>query len=196
MLKVGLTGNIASGKSIVQSYLEKKGIPVIDADWICHRLMDNNEEVIEKVKNLFDGQDIFLEDGRLGRHKIGLIVFADPEKMEALEDILHPLVEKRILEFFDEHENDEIVVASVPLLFEENMQNLFDRTILVCADKKIRLQRLMTRRGYPLEHALERINAQVSQEEKRNLADFIIENNNNLIELETQIEKTLERLWL
>ena len=186
MLKVGLTGNIASGKSIVQSYLEKKGIPVIDADWICHRLMDN----------LFPGQDIFLEDGRLGRHKIGLIVFADPEKMEALEDILHPLVEKRILEFFDEHENDEIVVASVPLLFEENMQNLFDRTILVCADKKIRLQRLMTRRGYPLEHALERINAQVSQEEKRNLADFIIENNNNLIELETQIEKTLERLWL
>ncbi len=195
MLKVGLTGNIASGKSIVQSYIEKKGIPVIDADWICHRLMDDNEEVIEKVKKLFEGKDIFLEDGRLGRHKIGLIVFSDPEKMEALEDILHPLVEKKILEFFEENEGEEIVVASVPLLFEENMQNLFDRTILVCADKKIRLQRLMTRRGYPLEHAIERINAQVSQEEKRNLADFIIENNNNLIELETQIEKTLERLW-
>ncbi len=196
MLKIGLTGNIASGKSIVQSYLEKKGIPVIDADWICHRLMDDNEEVIEKIKNLFPNQDIFLEDGRLGRHKIGLIVFSDPEKMEALEDILHPLVENKIKEFFEENENEEIVVASVPLLFEENMQNIFDRTILVCADKKIRLQRLMTRRGYPLEHALERINAQVSQEEKRNLADFIIENNNNLIELETQIEKTLERLWL
>ena len=177
MIKIGLTGNIASGKSIVQSYLEKKGVPVIDADWICHRLMDENEEVIEKVKKLFEGKDIFLEDGRLGRHKIGLIVFADPEKMEALED-------------------EEVVVASVPLLFEENMQNMFDRTILVCADKKIRLQRLMTRRGYPLEHAIERINAQVSQEEKRNMADFIIENNNNLIELETQIEKTLERLWL
>ena len=54
MLKVGLTGNIASGKSIVQSYFEKKGIPVIDADWICHRLMDNNAEVIEKVKKLFE----------------------------------------------------------------------------------------------------------------------------------------------
>ena len=194
MLKVGLTGNIASGKSIVQSYMEKKGIPVIDADWICHRLMEENEEVIEKVKKLFEGQDIFLEDGRLGRHKIGLIVFSDPEKMEALEQILHPLVEKRINEFFEENE-EEVVVASVPLLFETNMQNMFDRTILVCADKKIRLQRLMTRRGYPLEHAIERINAQVSQEEKRNMADFIIENNNNLIELETQIEKTLERLW-
>ena len=161
MLKVGLTGNIASGKSIVQSYIEKKGIPVIDADWICHRLMDENEEV-----------------------------------MEALEDILHPLVEEKIKQFFEEHEDEEIVVASVPLLFEENMQNLFDRTVLVCADKKVRLQRLMNRNGYPLEHALERINAQVSQEEKRNMADFIIENNNNLIELETQIEKTLERLWL
>lgn len=196
MLKVGLTGNIASGKSIVQSYLEKKGIPVIDSDWICHRLMDENEEVIEKVTKLFEGEDIFLEDGRLGRHKIGLIVFANPEKMEALEDILHPLVEKRILDFFEENQNEEIVVATVPLLFEENMQNLFDRTILVCADKKLRLQRLMTRRGYPLEHAIERINAQVSQEEKRNMADFIIENNNNLIELETHIEKILERLWL
>ena len=183
MLKVGLTGNIASGKSIVQSYLEKKGIPVIDADWICHRLMEEDEDVIEKVKKLFEGEDIFLEDGRLGRHKIGLIVFSNPEKMEELEDILHPIVEKRILEFFEENQDEEIVVASVPLLFEENMQNLFDRTILVCADKKIRLQRLMTRRGYPLEHAIERINAQVSQEEKRNLADFIIENNNNLIEL-------------
>lgn len=196
MLKIGLTGNIASGKSIVQSYLEKKGIPVIDSDWICHRLMDENEEVIEKVTKLFEGEDIFLEDGRLGRHKIGLIVFANPEKMEALEDILHPLVEKRILDFFEENQNEEIVVATVPLLFEENMQNLFDRTILVCADKKLRLQRLMTRRGYPLEHAIERINAQVSQEEKRNMADFIIENNNNLIELETHIEKILERLWL
>ena len=193
MIKIGLTGNIASGKSIVQSYLEKKGIPVIDADWICHRLMEENEEVIEKVKKLFDGKDILLEDGRLGRHKIGLIVFADPEKMEALEDILHPLVEERIKKFFNDNEDEEVVVASVPLLFEENMQNMFDRTILVCADKKIRLQRLMTR---PLEHAIERINAQVSQEEKRNMADFIIENNNNLIELETQIEKTLERLWL
>ena len=186
MLKVGLTGNIASGKSIVQSYLEKKGIPVIDADWICHRLMDGNEEVIEKVKALFPDSDIFLEDGRLGRHKIGLIVFANPEKMEALENILHPLVENA---------HEEIVVASVPLLFEGNMQNMFDHTILVCADKKLRLQRLMNRNGYSLEHALERINAQVSQEEKRYMADFIIENNNDLVELETQINKTIERLW-
>ena len=195
MLKVGLTGNIASGKSIVQSYLEKKGIPVIDADWICHRLMDNNAEVIEKVTKLFEGKDIFLEDGRLGRHKIGLIVFANPEKMEALEKILHPLVEQKLQEFFEEHENEEIVVASVPLLFESNMQNMFDRTILVCADKKLRLQRLMNRNGYSLEHAIERINTQVSQEEKRYMADFIIENNNDLVELETQINKTIERLW-
>ena len=193
MLKVGLTGNIASGKSIVQSYMEKKGIPVIDADWICHRLMEENEEVIEKVTKLFEGQDIFLEDGRLGRHKIGLIVFSDPEKMEALEEILHPLVEEKIKQFFDENE-EEVVVASVPLLFEANMQNMFDRTILVCADKKIRLQRLMTRRGYPLEHAIERINAQVSQEEKRNMADFIIENNGTMDELSMKVSPLAEKL--
>lgn len=195
MFKVGLTGNIASGKSIVESYLEKKGIPVINADWICHRLMDNNADVIEKVKKLFEGEDILLDDGRLGRFKIGQIVFANPEKMEDLEDILHPLVEKKIHEFFEENAHEDIVVASVPLLFEENMQNHFDKTILVCADKKIRLQRLMNRNGYSLEHALERINSQVSQEEKRYMADAIIENNNDLIQLEIQINKTLERLY-
>jgi dephospho-CoA kinase len=195
MLKVGLTGNIASGKSIVESYLEKKDIPVINADEVCHRLMDENKDVIERVKQLFEGQDILLDDGRLGRYKIGQIVFANPEKLEELEKILHPIVEQKIKEFFEEHENDEIAVASVPLLFEENFQNHFDRTILVCADKKIRLQRLMNRSGYSLEHALERINSQVSQEEKRYMADFIIENNNDLIELEKQINKTIERLY-
>lgn len=95
MLKVGLTGNIASGKSIVQSYIEKKGIPVIDADWICHRLMDENEEVIEKVKKLFEGKDIFLDDGRLGRHKIGLIVFADPEKWKLWKTFFTRLWKKK-----------------------------------------------------------------------------------------------------
>ena len=118
------------------------------------------------------------------------------EKKTIVLNLNSEQLEEKIKQFFEEHEDEEIVVASVPLLFEENMQNLFDRTVLVCADKKVRLQRLMNRNGYPLEHALERINAQVSQEEKRNMADFIIENNNNLIELETQIEKTLERLWL
>ena len=71
---------------------------------------------------------------------------------------------------------------------------MFDKTILGCADKKIRLQRLMNRNGYSLEHALERINSQISQEEKRNIADFIIENNNDILELELQINKIIERL--
>ena len=144
----------------------------------------------------FCGRDL-REESYIENDNENVIPFRESTNQEKAVEI--PLIVQTASmteEFKDESEDEEIVVASVPLLFEENMQNLFDRTVLVCADKKVRLQRLMNRNGYPLEHALERINAQVSQEEKRNMADFIIENNNNLIELETQIEKTLERLWL
>ncbi len=194
MLKVGLTGNIASGKSIVESFFEKKGIPVINADDVAHELLEKNPEIQEKVKQLFGSEDIYSENGKLSRYKIGQIVFCDEEKLEALEAILHPPVIKRIEEFFEMHKDSEIVLASVPLLFEIDMTPKFDKTILVCADKKIRLQRLMNRSGYSLEYALERINSQISQEAKRNLADFIIENNNDILELELQINKIIERL--
>ena len=196
MLKIGLTGNIASGKSIVESYFEKKGIPVINADDVSHDILDNDKKVQEKVKKLFSNEDIF-ENGKISRHKVGLIVFSDEDKLEALEEILHPPIIKKIEEFFElksKKGDVPVAMASVPLLFEAGMTGMFDKTILVCADKKIRLQRLMNRSGYSLEYAKERINLQVSQEAKRNMADFIIENNNDILELELQINKIIERL--
>lgn len=194
MLSVGLTGNIASGKSIVESYFEKKGISVINADDVTHELIDKDRNIQQRIKKLFENEDIHDENGAISRAKIGKIVFSDQDKLEELENILHPAVIKKIEEFFDEKRGEDIVIASVPLLFEIDIQPMFDKTILVCADKKIRLQRLMNRNGYSLEHALERINSQISQEEKRNIADFIIENNNDILELELQINKIIERL--
>ena len=194
MLSVGLTGNIASGKSIVESYFEKKGISVINADDVTHELIDKDRNIQQRIKKLFENEDILDENGAISRAKIGKIVFSDQDKLEELENILHPAVIKKIEEFFDEKSGEDIVIASVPLLFEIDIQPMFDKTILVCADKKIRLQRLMNRNGYSLEHALERINSQISQEEKRNIADFIIENNNDILELELQINKIIERL--
>lgn len=194
MLSVGLTGNIASGKSIVESYFEKKGIPVINADDVTHELIEKDRDIQAKIKKLFADEDILNENGSLSRAKIGQIVFSDEDKLEELENILHPAVIKKLEEFFDEKRDYEIAIASVPLLFEVDIQPMFDKTILVCADKKIRLQRLMNRNGYSLEHALDRINSQISQEEKRNIADYIIENNNDILELELQINKIIERL--
>ena len=194
MLSVGRTGNIASGKSIVESYFEKKGISVINADDVTHELIDKDRNIQQRIKKLFENEDILDENGAISRAKIGKIVFSDQDKLEELENILHPAVIKKIEEFFDEKRGEDIVIASVPLLFEIDIQPMFDKTILVCADKKIRLQRLMNRNGYSLEHALERINSQISQEEKRNIADFIIENNNDILELELQINKIIERL--
>lgn len=194
MLSIGLTGNIASGKSIVESYFEKKGIPVINADDVTHDLIEKDRDVQQKIKKLFAHEDILNDSGSLSREKIGRIVFSDQEKLEDLENIIHPAVIKKIEEFFDQKRDYPIVMASVPLLYEVDIQPMFDKTILVCADKKIRLQRLMNRNGYSLEYALERINSQISQEEKRNIADFIIENNNDILELELQINKIIERL--
>lgn len=194
MLSVGLTGNIASGKSIVESYFEKKGIPVINADDVTHELIEKDRDIQAKIKRLFADEDILNDNGSLSRAKIGQIVFSDEDKLEELENILHPAVIKKLEEFFDEKRDCEIAIASVPLLFEVDIQPMFDKTILVCADKKIRLQRLMNRNGYSLEHALDRINSQISQEEKRNIADYIIENNNDILELELQINKIIERL--
>lgn len=194
MLSVGLTGNIASGKSIVESYFEKKGIPVINADDVTHSLIEKDRDIQQKIKKLFAGEDILNDNGSISRQKVGKIVFSDQEKLEDLENILHGPVLKKIEEFFDDKRDSNIVIASVPLLFEIDIQPMFDKTILVCADKKIRLQRLMNRNGYSLEHSIERINSQISQEEKRNIADFIIENNNDILELELQINKIIERL--
>ena len=164
MLSVGLTGNIASGKSIVESYFEKKGIPVINADDVTHELIEKDREIQSKIKKLFAQEDIFNDNGSLSRSKIGRIVFSDQDKLEELENIIHPAVIKKIEEFFDKNRDAQIAIASVPLLFEIDIQPMFDKTILVCADKKIRLQRLMNRNGYSLEHALDRINSQISQE--------------------------------
>lgn len=154
MLSVGLTGNIASGKSIVESYFEKKGISVINADDVTHELIDKDRNIQQRIKKLFENEDILDENGAISRAKIGKIVFSDQDKLEELENILHPAVIKKIEEFFDEKRSEDIVIASVPLLFEIDIQPMFDKTILVCADKKIRLQRLMNRNGYSLEHAL------------------------------------------
>lgn len=194
MLSVGLTGNIASGKSIVESYFEKKGIPVINADDVTHELIEKDRDIQQKIKKIFVGHDILNENGSISRTKIGQIVFSDQEKLEELEEIIHPEVLKKIEHFFDTKRDYPIAIASVPLLFEVDIRPMFDKTVLVCADKKIRLQRLMNRNGYSLEYALERINSQISQEEKRNIADFIIENNNDILELELQINKIVERL--
>ena len=162
MIKIGITGNIATGKSIIESFLNKKGINAIDADRVVHALLDNDKEVIQKVSAIFapDNINVKNEKGGISREKVGNIVFKDDAKLKKLEKILHPKVIEEFEKFFNNNICRKIVVGIVPLLYEANMEKMFDYVILVTVNKDIQLNRLKKRDNLTEEKALGRINCQ------------------------------------
>lgn len=179
MIKVAITGNIASGKSAVEKILLEKGYKVFDTDKIAHEILKNNED----VKNIF---------GTTDRKELGKIVFDNQEKLKQLEEIIHPKVKEEILKIFEIEE--EIVFISVPQLFESGFDKLFDKIIFISADERIRLERLMKRNSLNLEDAQKRISAQLNENEKIKKSDFLIENNSNIENLTEKIDEALKNI--
>ena len=181
MTKIAITGNIAAGKSVVENILRDKGYIVYDADKIAHEILANSQE----VRQTFSEFDI-LENGEISREKLGKLVFNNNELRKNLENIIHPQVKNFIKEL-----NDDLVFVAVPLLFEANMQDLFDKIIFVSAPQEIRLKRLMARNNLTEQEAMARINAQESEEEKIKKSDFVIVNDGALELISPQIEALL-----
>lgn len=190
MIKFALCGNIASGKSTVQKLLENQGYRVLDTDKVAHELLTvNNSELFLEFKKF----DVF-ENGEFSREKLGKLVFTNKEIKQKLENILHPQIRKKIKEFFEQNQNEKYLFVGIPLLFEANMTDLFDKIIFIYADDDIRLKRLLLRNNYSLDYAKARINSQMRQEEKAQKSDYVIYNNGSIEELNVNIIKLFEQI--
>ena len=178
MIKTAITGNIASGKSQVENFLTSLGFSVIDSDKVNHNLLMYDSHVMSEIKNIF-GEEI-IENNKISKEKLAKIIFDIPQKKQQLEQILHKRIKEAINNFFEQHSHEDIVFASVPLLFEAEWEKNFDKIIFVSADENIRLKRLMQRNNCSYDMAKKRIMAQNAEKSKINKSDFLIVNNSDL----------------
>lgn len=195
MKVIGLTGGTGSGKSTVAAYLEKKGCIIIDADKISRDLTKLGGEALEPIRRRF-GADVFFEDGSLDRKKLGGIVFSDDAKLRSLEEITTDIVIKKILEKVEHLKKNGFngtVILDAPLLFECGMKDCTDENWLVTCDLENRIQRLIDRDGISRQSILDRMANQLSDEQKRMMADRVIENSGSLTELYSRIDRFIER---
>ena len=193
MIKLAITGNIASGKSLIESLLHEEGIITIDTDKIVHDLLSQDKEIIKKVNNLFD-TDVKDKEGKIDRKKVGNIVFHNKNKLEKLEKILHPAVKNIVEKFFQENKNEKIIAVSVPQLYEAGWESFFDYVLLVIADDKIRIERLIKRTGLSKADAHTRLAAQLPQEVKAAKANFLINNSGDIESTRSQLKIILAKL--
>jgi dephospho-CoA kinase len=182
---IGLTGNIATGKSVVRKMLEHLGAYGIDADALGHRAMMKGAPGYQAVIDTF-GKWILDDDGQVDRSKLGSLVFADPDAMEALESILHPFVLQAIDLLVDRVKQDVIVIEAIKLL-EVELNTYCDAVWVADAPPKVRVERLVQRRGMSLNKARQRVEAQTPQEEKLQAADVVIRNEGSFEETWKQV---------
>ncbi|WP_433855840.1 dephospho-CoA kinase [Streptomyces kronopolitis] len=193
MVKVGLTGGIGAGKSEVSRLLASYGAVIVDADKIAREVVEPGTPGLAAVVAEF-GDGVLTPDGTLDRPKLGGIVFADPQKLQALNAIVHPLVGARSAELEAAAGPDAVVVHDVPLLTENDLAPLYDLVIVVDAAPQTQLDRLVRLRGMAEDEARSRMEAQATREQRLAVADLVIDNDGPLDALEPQVRAVWERL--
>ncbi len=192
MIIAGLTGGIATGKSLVARFLADHGAIIIDADKIAHDVVHKGKPAWEEIVRTF-GEEYLLPDGEINRKALGKTVFADSAKRDALNAIVHPRVfeaiSREIALIMEKHgPTDPVIILDIPLLFETRMDLDLPEVIVVYAPAEIQLERLKTRDDMTAEDALARINAQIPIAEKKAKADYTIDNSGSMDDTRHQVD--------
>ncbi len=190
-VKIAITGNTGSGKSTVAELLRKRGIPVVDADAIAHRVMSMTE-IRERIRAEF-GMEFITPDGFVDRKRLGREVFSDPVSLRRLNAIMRPKIAFLVGKAMDEAPG-EFVAVDGALVFEYGLEGLFDRVVVVVSDPADMIRRSARKTGYSEDDVRKILSAQIPQEEKARRAWFVIDNKGSLEDLERQVDELLARL--
>jgi dephospho-CoA kinase len=196
MLIVGLTGGVASGKSVVSQILKEEGAYIIDADQIARELVQPRTPTWKELIKVF-GKEILQIDGSIHRKKLADKVFSDPEQRDHLNRILHPRIKKemgRRVKAIGEKDPEAIVVIDAPLLIETGDHREMDRVIVVLSTEEQQVERLKERRGMDQEEARRIIASQIATEEKLRVAHFVIRNEGSVEETERRAKEVFQEL--
>lgn len=191
---LGLTGGIACGKTTISNIFKQLGVKVIDADKVAREVIEL-PEIVNQIKKNY-GDEVFI-NGKLDRKKLREIIFNDKEKIMKLNSIIHP----KVIDIFKEEYNknkfsDEIIVFDIPLLFEVGLEKYCNKTIVVYVNEEIQIKRVMERDNSSRELAKKIIDAQMALFEKVKMADYAIENNSTVNELEKKVKNIIESIHI
>ena len=191
-MKVGLTGGIGAGKSTVADLFSKRGAVIIRSDELARQVIEPDTSGYELVISRF-GKEIVNDKGSIDRAKLAQLVFNDDVALMDLENIIHPLVRERTNKLMSAQTPETIIVNEIPLLLEKKMESLFDFLVIVISTEKNRLERLY-QKGLTEDQAKARIAKQVNDDARKAAADFLIVNDGNLDQLDTDVQKIWQTL--
>ena len=195
MTVIGLTGSIASGKSLVAEILKEKGAVLIDADVVAREVVEPGTEGWNQIRTEF-GDAILNPDGTINRKELGNMVFASPGLLKKLNNIVHPFIIKEIsreINLFRARTGNQVMVIDAPLLIEAGMQHMADEVWVVDVPDEVRVKRLMQRDRLTREQALDRIKSQMPAEEKKKYADIVIDNSGDRYDTRKAVAELWER---
>ncbi len=191
---IGLTGGIASGKSTVSQYLKDRGYQVLDADQLVHELQQKEGRLYQALLAYF-GPAILDEAGNLDRPQLSQLIFSSPETLRKSSELQDHIIRQELRQRYEDLKRKQSVFfMDIPLLYERQYEGWFDKVWLVYVNSDQQLSRLMARNKLSKEEALDRIQAQMSLDEKRVLADAVVDNSGSLTETYSQLDKLLEDL--